>query len=185
MPWRDENSWLGGYMSYEDKYNDYKEEIDMKYANYRCSVAKTITLFEEEVQLSEDCVNESMSNNIQHEESRDQDDGVQDSENYGCFNPGSEQINSTDDLASDIRISQNQTAYDIEFIDRELDDHSYRSLFQSLNVKQRIFFDNVLHWFKTRSTPLYTFLTGGAGVGKSVELKALYQALLKYFSHAV
>ena len=36
---------------------------------------------------------------------------------------------------------------------------------------------------KTKKDPFYNFLSGGAGVGKSVLLKALYQALVKYFSH--
>lgn len=30
---------------------------------------------------------------------------------------------------------------------------------------------------------MYNFLSGGAGFGKSVLLKALYQALLKFYSH--
>ena len=30
---------------------------------------------------------------------------------------------------------------------------------------------------------MYVFLTGGAGVGKSVVTRVLYQALLKYYSH--
>lgn len=36
---------------------------------------------------------------------------------------------------------------------------------------------------KTKHTPVYHFLSGGTGVGKSVLLQALHQALLKYFSH--
>lgn len=36
---------------------------------------------------------------------------------------------------------------------------------------------------KTRISPLYVFLTGGAGVGKSVVTRALYQGLLKFYSH--
>ena len=35
------------------------------------------------------------------------------------------------------------------------------------------------------SEPLYNFLSGGAGVGKSVLLKTLYQALVKFYSHEV
>ena len=32
---------------------------------------------------------------------------------------------------------------------------------------------------------MYTFLTGGAGVGISVLLRSLYQALIKFFNHKV
>lgn len=40
-----------------------------------------------------------------------------------------------------------------------------------------------MYWLKTRINPLYVFLTGGAGVGKSVVTRTLYQGLLKYYSH--
>lgn len=41
-----------------------------------------------------------------------------------------------------------------------------------------------MHLLKTRISPLYVFfLTGGAGVGKSVVTRALYQGLLKFYSH--
>lgn len=60
-----------------------------------------------------------------------------------------------------------------------------RSMIQNLNEKQMIFFYNTLHHFKTSDTPLYTFLTGGAGVGKSVLLRSLYQALIKFFNNRV
>lgn len=36
---------------------------------------------------------------------------------------------------------------------------------------------------KISKAPIYEFLTGGAGVGKNLLLKACYQALLKYYSH--
>lgn len=44
---------------------------------------------------------------------------------------------------------------------------------------------NTLHHFKTSDTPIYTFLTGGAGVGTSVLLRPLYQALIKFFNNRV
>lgn len=65
----------------------------------------------------------------------------------------------------------------------ELNDDDFRDLVQKLNLKQKEFFYHVLHWMKTKKDPFYNFLSGGAGVGKSVLLKALYQALVKYFSH--
>lgn len=56
---------------------------------------------------------------------------------------------------------------------------AYRTLVRSLNIEQKHFFYHILHWFKTRDEPLYNFLTGGAGVGKSVLVKAIYQALIR------
>ena len=55
-----------------------------------------------------------------------------------------------------------------------------RSMVQILNKEQKEFFYRVLHLIKTSDEPFYCFLSGGAGVGKSLVTKALYQAALKY-----
>ena len=36
-----------------------------------------------------------------------------------------------------------------------------------------------MHWIKCKDEPVYAFLTGGAGVGKSVDIRALYQTLYR------
>lgn len=66
-----------------------------------------------------------------------------------------------------------------------MSDDAFRTLAQNLNLKQKELFYHVYmyHWLKTETNPLYIFLSGGAGVGKSVGLRALYQALLKYYNH--
>ena len=56
----------------------------------------------------------------------------------------------------------------------------YHELVRSLNMKQREFFNHVVTWMKTKQEPLYAFLTGGAGVGKSVLVNAVFQALHIY-----
>lgn len=50
-------------------------------------------------------------------------------------------------------------------------------------TNKKEFFYQVLNWIKTEQNPLYCFLSGGAGVGKSVLLRALHQALIKYLNH--
>ena len=49
----------------------------------------------------------------------------------------------------------------------------------SLNLRQREFFNYIVHWSKCKDEPVYAFLTGGAGVGKSVVIRALYQTLYR------
>ena len=64
----------------------------------------------------------------------------------------------------------------------ELRDDECRSLVQMLNVEQKEFFYHLLHKIKTTDEPIYCFLSGGGGVGKSHLTKALYQAALKYYN---
>ena len=51
-------------------------------------------------------------------------------------------------------------------------------------VQTKALFNLVVHWLKTKDAPLYTFLTGGAGVGKSVVIRALYKPLYRYLNLA-
>lgn len=39
-----------------------------------------------------------------------------------------------------------------------------------------------MKWLKTKDCPLYVFLSGGAGVGKSVVVRALYQTLYRFLN---
>lgn len=90
---------------------------------------------------------------------------------YGCFDP------SVNDLGQDIGITRKQVD-DSCLPLNEMSDDAFRTLAQNLNLKQKDFFYYVYHWLKTETDPLFIFLSGGAGVGKSVVLRALYQALL-------
>ena len=63
-----------------------------------------------------------------------------------------------------------------------LPDEQYINLVRSLNLRQREFFNHVLYWLKCKEEPLYAFLSGGAGVGKSVLIKALYQSLYRFLN---
>ena len=60
-----------------------------------------------------------------------------------------------------------------------LPDDEYLTLLRNLNLRQREFFNHVVYWIKCKDTPIYAFLTGGAGVGKSFVIRALYQSLYR------
>ena len=53
---------------------------------------------------------------------------------------------------------------------------------RQLNKEQKLFFYHILHTIKTSDNPFYSFLSGGAGVGKTHVTKALYQAAIKYYN---
>lgn len=61
-----------------------------------------------------------------------------------------------------------------------LRNNEYLKLMRCLNKNQREFFQHLLTWIIAKEEPIYAFLTGGAGVGKSVVVRACFQALHRH-----
>ena len=114
----------------------------------------------------------------QQTELEDMEEGTTDSLLYIPFNPDRPPEHKTFDLAQVLGMSQNVAQ--LANHEKRIKNLEYHRIVRSLNVKQCDFFTHVLHWMKTKEQPLYLFLTGGAGVGKSVVVRALYQALHRY-----
>ncbi|KAG5666197.1 hypothetical protein PVAND_017659 [Polypedilum vanderplanki] len=63
-----------------------------------------------------------------------------------------------------------------------LNDEDFLNLLNSLNVEQRDYIMHIINVFKeNREIPIYHFITGGAGVGKSVLIRAIFQAIKRIF----
>lgn len=54
LPWRNYCDILGGYITYEARYNDNSEEIEVRRKNYMCALTENIAQLEREVLSSED-----------------------------------------------------------------------------------------------------------------------------------
>ena len=88
------------------------------------------------------------------------------------------------DIGIEIGKLPTASTYSVELntSDRLETDVVYRSNVRSLNAEQRLIFDHVLHWLKrSAEEPLHIFLSGGAGVGKSVVTRVIYQAAARWF----
>jgi hypothetical protein len=62
------------------------------------------------------------------------------------------------------------------------EDEMFR-LLRKLNSEQKQFVMHVLNCFKTGKTPLKVFLSGSAGVGKSMVINTIYQLITHYFDN--
>lgn len=118
-------------------------------------------------------------------------------DNYDLVAPGTQNIELQDELegTQDLHPDFNEN-YDMsgdlgipstasnpeQLILHEEQDHVYRGMVQKLNREQKEFFYHVLHLIKISDNPFYSFLSGGAGVGKSHLTKCLYQTALKYYN---
>ena len=103
-------------------------------------------------------------------------------EEWQFFDPGSSLAHRNYDLSLDIGGLPTAAATEIELVAKRVPDKQYHEMLQSLNQRQREFFTHVYHWIKTRDDPIHVLLSGGAGVGKSVVITTLYQALHRHLS---
>lgn len=116
---------------------------------------------------------------LQHSEEIDLNMEDQMCLDHGCFNP--ETTGVSYDLGLDLGITRKQVEIN-DLVFNTMNDEEYRKLTCELNVKQKQFFYHISHSVKTDQLPLYCFLSGGAGVGKSVLTTCLYQSIVRYFS---
>ena len=62
-------------------------------------------------------------------------------------------------------------------------EEEFLQMCRSLNNVQRTVFLHTLHCFKTiKQLPMYFYIGGGAGVGKSTVIRVLYEGLVRYFN---
>ena len=67
---------------------------------------------------------------------------------------------------------------DIEIVQTRIPENDYLELLSKLNTKQREIFTHIVHSILNKpQDQLCVFITGGAGVGKSVLIRTLYQTL--------
>lgn len=118
---------------------------------------------------------DNLAPGTQQVECEDLEEGATESEQYMHFNPERPADHRNYDIGQDLGIAN--TTVEITSHGKRIPDDEYHNLIKCLNVKQREFFQHIITWIKTKQQPLYAFLTGGAGVGKSVVVKAIYQAL--------
>lgn len=177
MPWRNEQiDLLGAFQTYEDHYNHVRHIIDTKLAQYEHHTDE----LDSAIERAHDDLNEEFDQIApltQHTEQEDELEGSHESTQFIYYKPESA-AHQEYDIGLDLGISQ--TAPVIEHSPTLLPNEEYLELVRNLNMKQKEFFLHILHWIKTKDDPLYAFLTGGAGVGKSVVIKALYQALKRH-----
>lgn len=63
----------------------------------------------------------------------------------------------------------------------QLSDKEYFKLCDSLNLKQRDYLMHIVSEIKQNADPFHHFISGGAGVGKSQLIKALYQSIIRLY----
>ena len=181
MPWRDERvDLLNGKTSYKTHYEEKRFMVDMKVKQYEKNMAE----IEQAMQAAEEDFQQydELAPNAQEANALDEAEGQEESVEYVHFNPDRPVEQRHYDIGAEIGVATSTAC--VECHSERIPDDQYLEIMRTLNFKQREFFNHVLHWLKTKNEPIYAFLSGGAGVGKSVLIKALYQALHRHLHSA-
>ena len=173
LPCRNEDhDILGSFDTYEQHYKSKGNMIQAKQRQYEHLVEE---LEQARVQAEDEINNfDEIAPNTEHNEAEDIEIGVIPSEEFIHFDPDS--ANHRDyDIGPEIGLPNNPV--DIQTSAVRMPEDHYNILLRSLNCKQREFHNHVTKWINHKKEPLFAFLNGGAGTGKSVVIDALYQSL--------
>lgn len=178
LPWRNESvDLLSGVDTFERSFNLKRSFLSYKVKEYEYNAEQLDAALQMATEDFSDAFDE-LAPNAQQTEAEDRVEGSFESENYVQFNPERPIEQREYDIGADIGIPSTKQITEESSV--RLPDKEYLEILRSLNMKQREFFNHVMQWVKTDRAPIYTFLSGGAGVGKSVLIRALYQALHRY-----
>ena len=176
VPWRNEQrDLLGSFDKYEAHYNSVQTLLIPKRNEYEHHI--------EELELARQMMEDEQREydqtapNAEQENREAEEEGSKESEHFVYFNPSRVVEHRHYDIG--IELQSTCSVPPVETTGIMLPDEEYLTLLRSLNLRQREFFNHIVHWIKCKDEPVYAFLTGGAGVGKSVVIRALYQTLYR------
>ena len=176
VPWRNEQKDLiGSFATYEARYNSVQTSLVSKRNEYEHH-AEELEIARQMME-NEERDYDQIAPNAEQENRETEEEGPAESEKFVCFNPSRVVEQRHYDIG--IELQSTCSVPPVETSGILLPDDEYLQLLRSLNLRQREFFNHIVHWIKCKDEPVYAFLTGGAGVGKSVVIRALYQSLFR------
>lgn len=180
-PWRNEEIDLKLFFeTFEQMYQTVYRTVNSKAKQYEQNEEELDKALEQ-AEL-ENNQYDNLAPGTQQVECEDLEEGATESEQCMHFNPERPADHRNYDIGQDLGIAN--TTVEITSHAKRIPEDEYHNLIKCLNVKQREFFQHIITWIKTKQQSLYAFLTGGAGVGKSVVVKAIYQALHRHLCSA-
>ena len=183
-PWRDESKIIGKCETFQERYDKViatDPDIELRMLNYSHS-AHEVEQAVDDLQSKEDVDLEDawdkLVPNTQCQERKDEEMGSKVSDIYPSYLPTNDEVLGHSDVAHELGYAGEQDSTDI--ILNMMKDEDYTDLLRSLNRKQREFFYHVMRCIKTEDAPFHLFLTGGAGVGKTAVVTAIYQMAIRF-----
>ena len=175
LPWRDEeDDLLNGFETYQDHFRSMHDKIQSKKKEYAAN-SDLIDDVEAAAEKQTIDIFDDVCPNIESVEAKDAHEEPTTSVEYEFYDPQTRN-HAFYDLGPDIgAIPQGN---DIEMVQNRLPEKNYLELMSRLNIKQREVFTHIMHSITHNpEEQLCLFITGGAGVGKSMLIRTLHQAL--------
>ena len=174
IPWRDEdNDLLAGHKSYHEHYLANQDAILAlleQYSPGRSAVEEAAAaILTMEADLVE---NTAVAHAAQH------DDELCQTEKTKIRDPT---FVPHYDIGKDLGANVSGIPNLEELQHNQMGDQEFRETVQLLNPKQRTIFDYVSNAIQNDTEQLLLFLSGGAGVGKTMTTRAIYQQLLRHY----
>ena len=182
-PWREENNIIRVSNSYEEEFQKAEEEVCEKMKEYNYYSDALEKAMKDLKNMEEENLEEEWNKNApntQYAEKKDEEEGSKPSDTFPEFQP-EEENQKANDMSSELG-GGGEDSGPPDIIANMMPEEDYFRIIRSLNTKQREIFMYVLNKVKTQSTPFHIFITGGAGVGKSVVISAIHQAVLRFLN---
>ena len=166
LPWSNEEEDLI-HINHEETFELNKDFIRQKRSEY---VHREATEFEEALE--------------EHREKENDDDDIddanveydQDKNEFLIYETG----NSQGDIFREMGMNTRTEKVEHFNVPKLIPDDDYQRLMRSLNNNQRKYTLNVMNLIKDGDQQFFHFINGGAGVGKSTLIKAVYQSILRF-----
>ena len=181
-PWRNElQDLLGDFETHHDHYKHVSKAIQTKRREYEVN-AKLSEEIAESVNAEEIQNNfQEVFPNVESVEANDAEKEPVAAESFAFYHPDTYD-HAYHDLGADIGLTSHIPNDSIEILQGRVPKEEYFKLLAKLNNKQREIFTHVMHSLTVApEKQICLFITGGAGVGKSVVIRVLYQALHRHF----
>ena len=178
-PWRnEEKDLMNGCNTYKDHFLTIEKQVLSKKHEYDAN-SELIDNIETAAGTQTIDNFDEVSPNIESVETNDSQNDPIPSTKYAFYRPETRE-HAYYDLGVELGLTTNFEYEGTEIIQSRLPQRDYLEMLSRLNKEQREIFTHILHSLTFNpSEQLCVFITGGAGVGKSVLICTLYQALLR------
>ncbi|CAF1458321.1 unnamed protein product [Rotaria sp. Silwood1] len=168
LPWTNEEEDLI-HINHEERFELYKDIIQQKRSEYIHREANEFEQALEEHMGKKEDEDDIDDANIEYD---------QDKNEFLIYEIG----NTEGDIFVEMGINTRTEKVEHFNVPKIIPDTEYQQMMRNLNSNQRKYTLNVMNLIKNDENQFFHFINGGAGVGKSTLIKAVYQSILRFYN---